>query len=146
MKLLAALLFALALVACTEPTPEGPAPDPASMTARPCDFPTVAEYCPDCTIVATHDENGQEVEVTGFSEALGEDYTQVFDEDGEVVYWQQSGGVVFGCAEGVIVFVRNPVAGLLLCWKTTGEKYECTGREPAAWRRSVDAAKARVTR
>jgi hypothetical protein len=143
---LAALLTLLLLTACTGAAPEGPAPDPKDNTARPCDLPTVAEYCPDCTITASVDENGQDVEVLGHSDAIGEDYVQVFDEAGDVVYWQQSGGVVFGCADGVIVFVRNPVAGILLCWTTSGEKYECVGREPAEWRRSVETAKARASR
>lgn len=138
---LAALLLSVAVLACTEPTPEGPAEN----TARPCDFPTVAEYCPECVITTTYDENGDEVEVTGHSAELVEDYIQVFDEAGDVVYWRQSSGATFGCAEGVIVFVRNPVAGLFLCWKPSGEKYECTG-EPASWRRSVEAARDRAIR
>ena len=141
MKLLAALLFALALVACTEPTPEGPAEN----AARPCDFPTVAEYCPDCTIVATYDESGQEVEVVGHSEALGEYYTQVFDEAGDVVYWQQSAGLTSGCAGGVIIYARNPVAGVFLCWNEDGVAYHC-GEAPPAWVRAVEDARGRAIR
>lgn len=138
---LAALLALFLLTACTGAAPEGPAEN----AARPCDFPTVAEYCPDCTIVATHDADGQEVEVVGLSEDLGEEYVQVFDEAGEVVYWQQSGGVTFGCTGGVITYTRNPIANLFRCWNEDGVAYHC-GQAPPAWVRAVEAARARATR
>ena len=134
---------------CFSPSPSSHAPNPR-LKARPRTPRGRAtsdrrRILPECVITTTYDENGDEVEVTGHSAELVEDYIQVFDEAGDVVYWRQSSGVTFGCAEGVIVFVRNPVAGLSLCWKPSGEKYECTG-EPASWRRSVEAARDRAIR
>jgi hypothetical protein len=141
MKLLAALLFALALVACTEPTPEGPAEN----AARPCDFPTAEEYCPDCIITTAVDASGSPVEVLARSESLAETYEWVYGEGGELLYVRQSAGLTFGCAGGVIVYARNPVAGRFWCWNEDGEAYHCSG-EPPSWARTVDEARDRAIR
>ena len=135
MKSLAALIFALALVACTSPTPEGPAEN----AARPCDFEALEDYCPDCTFQRHEDGAGHLVQASATNLELGEQYERVYDESGALIYVMESSRVVYGCAEGVIIYVHNPVAGLDRCWNTEGVAYHCSG-PPPSWARAVKVA------
>ena len=147
MKLLAALLFALPLVACTEPTPEGPAEN----AAVPCDFDDARTACDDCEVSVLYDAAGVLKHVTATRPGLG--LEQTYDAAGRMLassQWDRSGLVAWGCypEEGTVWFrleAGKDGSGDTQCWNADGVEYPCNGKPPA-WVALVDAAAMRPNR
>ena len=147
MKPIAAPLFALAIVACTEPTPEGPAEN----AARPCDFDDARTACDVCEVAVLYDTAGVLKLVTATRPGL--ELEQTYDAAGRMLassQWDRSGLVAWGCyPDEETVWFRFEVDrggdGETQCWNANGVEYPCNGMPPA-WVALVDAAATRPSR